>query len=175
MKRITKKKIPVAKHVKKFLIYYFPEPYTLSYNDFIGPLICGLMKRGFRTDVVKRGEASFEVAFKDDQLKRLGKVIVWDQVIAFNKAVDDIFRKQLYSHMDLNRKLDENFARKSMVQFLVEMNITEEDIDYDSLYRDYKRKKNYAKTTIENIGSQLFKNNLTDLSPTFDGFVPKTT
>jgi hypothetical protein len=171
MKKTTSKKIPVAKHVKKFLCYYFPEPYTLSTNDFLGPLFAGILKRGFYTNVVKKGEATFEIKFKDYYLERFGKVISWDNVIAFNKAIDQIFRSQLFNHMDLNRKLDEKFAKPAMIQFLAEMNITEDDIDYETLYRDYKRKKVYPKTSFENIGNQLVKNNSTDLSPNIDIFV----
>ena len=117
MKKVSIKKIPVAKHVKKFLAYYFPEPYTLSFNDFVGPLISGILKKGYRTDVVKHGEESFEIHIKNDHLRRLGKIIEWDKTIAFNKAVDDIFRHQLFMHMDLNRKLGENFAKKSGGEF----------------------------------------------------------
>ncbi|CAL2105498.1 conserved hypothetical protein [Tenacibaculum sp. 190524A02b] len=175
MKNIQRKNIPVSKHVKKFLNYYFPEPYTLMPGDFLGTIFIVLFKKGYRTSVVKKAEACFQINVKKNYLQRFGRVIPWENAVAFNKAIDDIFRKQLFNYMDLNRKLDKDFAKTSMVQFLEEMNITEDDINYDSLYREYKRKKNYPKTSFEMMGETIkkkIKNKMTDLSPKSDRFVP---
>lgn len=174
MKRVIKKKIPVSKHVKKFLLYYFYEPYIYSKDDFLGPLFAGVFKKGYRTSVMKKGEDSFEVHLRHEDSRRIGSLLSWSNSLAFNKAVDKVFRAQLFNHMDLNRKLDKEMAKPAMVQFLVEMNITEDDIDYDTLYRDYKRKQIYPKTIRENIVNQIVKNNMADLSPDNGRFVPKT-
>ena len=124
-------------------------------NDFIAPVIAGLFKRGYRINVMKEGEASFEVHIKREHYRRIGAILEWNKMLGFNKAVDKIFRTQLFNHMDMNRKVERKIAKQSMIQFLSEMNITEADINYDSLYRDYMRKQKFTKTPTENIGSHL--------------------
>ena len=147
--RIIKRKIPVDKHVKKFLVYYFKEPYVYSKTDFIAPAIAVLFKKGYRTRVMKECEESFEIHFRRDHYSRFGSLLEWGKVLEFNKAVNQIFRAQLFSHMDINRKLSIELAKRSMVQFLKEMEIIEDDINYETLYRDYGRKQKYSKTIIE--------------------------
>lgn len=165
--KMTTKKIPVAKHIKKYLIYNFGKHYIFSKKDWISPLISGLLKRGYRTRIFKTAEDFYEIKISDDEIKRLGRIIEWERVGALNFAIDQIFRKHLFLHMDMNRKLNSGVAMQTMVQYLEEMNITEEDISFDTLYRDYRRKQKYKKSQVQNISKMFNENTLGKLPPNF--------
>ena len=155
-KKKLKKVIPVSFHVRKYLCYYFDEPYVFSKNNFLGVLLSGVLKKGYRTRIMKRAESSYKIFIKQDDFFRLGKTIEWEDCLHFNKAIDHFFRRQLFTYMDINRVTSLQTARGAMLLFLHEMDITEDDINFDSLYRDYERKKKYAKTIRKNIGNELF-------------------
>jgi hypothetical protein len=160
----VKRKIPVSKHIKKFLEYYFPHPYTYKPTDFIGALIAGVLKKGYRVRVKKKAEAEFTIILKDNDVDRLGKFAEWEDCLNFNKAIHSIFLTVVYTHMDISRKLDIEKSKVAMIQLLEEMGITEDDINFESLYREYGRKKKYPKTTSENIVNHLTKKTMVKLS-----------
>lgn len=164
MPRVAKKKIPVSKHIKKFLEYYFPHPYIYRSTDFIGVIIAGVFKKGYRVRVKKKAEAEFTILLKENDVDRLGKVLEWEDCLKFNKAVHSIFLTVLYTHMDISRKLGIEKSKVAMIQLLAEMGITEDDINFESLYREYGRKKKYPKTTTEKIEDHLTKKTMVNLS-----------
>lgn len=152
------KKIPVSYHVKKYLEYHFGSHFNFTQTNFLGGLITGVFRNGYRKRAVVKCDTFYPVHIKEWQLKRIGNHIEWEECMALNRAIHDVFRKQIFFHMNMHRKMDEDLAFPTMVQSLVEMNITEEDINYDSLYRDFKRKTPYPKTIKERI--DFFDNDL---------------
>ncbi|WP_281991236.1 hypothetical protein [Aquimarina aggregata] len=145
------KQIPVSSHVKKYLEYNFGKSYTFSQNNFLGQIIINVFRKGYRKQVVVKCDDSYTVKLKQYQIDVIGNLLEWEDCIVLNKAIDTFFRTQIFFHMDMNRKLDKDNSYPAMVQCLVEMNITESDIKYDTLYRDYKRKCVYPKTTKKKI------------------------
>ncbi len=145
------KEIPVSLHIKKYLEYNFGKNYVFNQKDFFGKIIVSVFRKGYRKRVVVKCDTSYTINLKQYQIDVIGNLIEWENCVSLNKAVDSFFRAQVFFYMDMQRKLDEDNAYPSMVQCLYEMNITEEDINYDSLYRDYKRKCEYPKTTRKTI------------------------
>lgn len=140
------KEIPVSLHVKKFLEYSFGKQYTFSKNDFLGKLIISVFKKGFRREEVIKCESTFSVKISPRQLKSIGHYIEWEEAVYINKGVDDIFRKIIFFHIDMVRKIENQNAFDTMIQSLYEMGISEDDINFHSLYRSYKRKCSYKKS-----------------------------
>lgn len=154
------KKVPVAHHVRKFLVWNFGDQYLFSVKDWIAPIVACMFKRGYRVRAMKKGEAEYTLKIPEKELLLIGKTLEPQNIYLFNNAIDKIFRKQLYTHIDLCVKLKKGKAKQAMLEFLEECDITEFDINFDSLYRDYQRKHLYAKSDREHIGNQLLKNNL---------------
>lgn len=59
----------------------------------------------------------------------------------FNDQMDKMFREELYSHMIIWKSLDKKLFLKTMRSFLEVYGIEEDDIKTETLYRDFKRKK----------------------------------
>ncbi|WP_066308661.1 hypothetical protein [Aquimarina aggregata] len=152
------KEIPVSSHIKKYLKYTFGSTYTFNQKDFFGKLITSVFKKGYRKRVVVKCDDIYTIKLKAYQVKILGNLIEWEECVSLNKAIDSFFRRQVFFHMDMNRKLDKDNSYPAMVQCLFEMDITEDDINYDSLYRDYKRKCSYPKTTRKKINYESDNN-----------------
>ena len=167
------KKIHVAPHIKKFLEYHFGDYYLFSRKDWFGAIVAGVLKKGYRTSLVKHGEAIYPVKFSPDSMERLGKHIEWSNCIYLNLGVDKVFRSMLFNYMDINRKLNKGAARQSMIEYLAEVDVTEHDISFDTLYKDYRRKQKYPKTTRRSVLQQIEKNNTVQLSST-DGIIVLT-
>lgn len=161
---MVSKKISVAPHVKSFLIYHFGRSYQFSRKDWLGPIIAGVLKKGYRTTIKKHGEEEYTINFSEDTLERLGRYIEWNNIIYINIAIDKVFRTMLFQYMDLSRKLNKGTAKQSMIEFLTEFSITEQEISFETLYKDYQRKRKFSKTTKENIAQQIEKNNSAQLS-----------
>lgn len=164
---MQQKKISVAPHIQRFLKYHFGECYQFSRKDWFGPIIAGVLKKGYRTSLVKQGEATYTLQFSEDSLERLGRHIDWDNIIFINIAADKVFRTMLFGYMDLNRKLDKCTARQSMSEFLTEYGITEQEISFETLYKDYQRKRKFPKTSRENVLQQIEKKTSAQLYPNF--------
>ena len=54
---------------------------------------------------------------------------------------DMIFREEMYSHIAMNNSEEKQNVYKALQKYLDSYGITEEDLKLDSIYRDYKRKK----------------------------------
>lgn len=151
MRTYITKEIPVSLHVKKFLDYKLGKDYYFSKNDFFGKLLIGVFKKGFRTEEITKCDASYSVRLLPRHIELIGNHIEWSDAIYINKGVDDIFRQVLFFHIDMVRKIDNQNAFDTMIQGLYQMKITEEDINFQSLYRDYKRKCSFKKTNRRKI------------------------
>ena len=55
--------------------------------------------------------------------------------------LDKYFREKLYEYAIINSLNNDKYFKKSMREFLDFYQITDDDIDLESLYRDFKRQK----------------------------------
>ena len=145
------KHIPVTPHVKKFLIYNFGEEYKYSQCNFLGAVITGVFSKGFRKQTKCTSDITYPIYFHKATLKNAGKRILWDDLIYLNKALDTFFRQNVFTYLDMHRKLENGNLKQKMYEFLLEMDITDEDISYDTLFRNYQRRKKYPKTQKKEI------------------------
>lgn len=143
--------IPVTRHVRKYLEYTFGKCYVFSSKDFLGRILCGVLQKGIRYKENIKADTVYIIKISKDNDGRIGDFIEWENVCYLNKGIDDVFRRQLYFLMDHNRKFGLSDAKTTMLQVLKEINITEDDFDSASFYRDYMRKKRYKKTNRQKI------------------------
>ena len=55
-----------------------------------------------------------------------------------------MFREELFTHLLVAKNLEKEKFFQSLRNFLEVYDITEDDIKYESLYRDFKRKKDHV-------------------------------
>ena len=136
--------IPVADHVYKYLVKICGcDHIQANRSTYIGSLILSLQGRNYDVRLSKK---KFRKIFKADVSEcyheKTGMFISKENAQLFNDQVDKKFRDELFRAMLMNRHLDEKLFSKSMRHYLDFYEITEEDIKIESLYRDFKRKKN---------------------------------
>lgn len=136
--------IPVADHVYKYLIKKCgSDNYTANRSDLIGQLILSSLGNNHKDVKILKNtfEKTFSVNIKEDALYKNGFYLSVKSGQVFNKMVDKMFREELYSHAIISKRRGEESHLPSMKDFLDVYDITEDDIRLDTLYRDFKRKK----------------------------------
>lgn len=142
--------IPVADHVYKYLKKRCGADHIkATRTTFIGSQILSLLTRN--ADVrTRKSEFTriFKVTIPESLYGKNGMHISAENAQLFNDQTDKMFREELYSHMVILKNQDKKLFLKTMRSFLEVYDIGEDDIKTETLYRDFKRKK------------ELFENNL---------------
>ena len=156
--------IPVANHVFKYLIKICGTDHIEACRtNFVGSLVLSLQGRNYDVGLSNHKFTKiFKAEVNECYYSKTGMFITSENAQLFNDQIDKKFRDELFRYMVMNRHLEEKLFLKTMRAYLDFYNITEEDIKLDSLYRDFKRKKNDilenfnlncpAGTKIENSG-----------------------
>ncbi len=151
--------IPVADHVYKYLKKRCGTDHIIaSRTTFIGSQILSLLTRNAdlrpkKTDFAK----IFKVTIPESLYGKNGMHISAENAQLFNVQIDKMFREELYIHLLILKSNDKKLYLKSMRGFLNVYDIGEDDIKMDTLYRDFKRKKDDMENNL----------NLTPTSGTF--------
>lgn len=135
--------IPVANHVYKYLMVICGSDHIIANRStYIGSLILSIQGRNYD---VRMKKSKFTKIFKADiteaYYEKTGMHITKENAQLFNDQIDKKFRDELYRNMLINDHLDEKHFIKSMRRFLEMYRIDEDDIKFDTLHRDFKRKK----------------------------------
>ncbi|WBL25102.1 hypothetical protein [Zunongwangia sp. HGR-M22] len=136
-------KIPVADHVYKYLLKLCGSDHIIAgRNTYIGSLVLSLQGRNYDVRLTRHKYTKiFRVEITETYYDKNGLFITRENAELFNDQIDKKFRDELYRMMLMNRHLEEKLFLKSMRAYLEFYDITEDDIKAESLYRDFKRKK----------------------------------
>ena len=136
--------IPVSDHVYKYIVKrYGSDSFTATRNDIIGNLVLSSLSKN---SDIKFSNTKFSkvinVRIKEYSYTRNGMFVSAKSGQVFNRMVDKLFRDELFIHVFMNKEDGKELVLKGIRKFLKIYNITEDDVKYESIYRDYKRKKN---------------------------------
>lgn len=144
--------IPVANHVYKYLKYrYGDDIITASRNTVVGGIVLSLLHKNndIRHVSKKSYEKVFKVLIKEEKYLRNGVHIDTRCAQAFNDIIDKMFREELFCHVMINKFSSNEQFNEGIRNFLLVYDITEDDIKYETLYRDFKRKKDDIQTSLQ--------------------------
>lgn len=131
---------PVKPHVYKYLQKKCGEKLVVSQGDFFGGLVLDLLSRKPCSLQGVSDEFTFPVEISMRYLREVG-IFFDDKIIRkFNNRVDDMFRQEIYSFVLMNYDLYNTPKERSLKHLLNHYSITEDDIKFESLVKDYKRK-----------------------------------
>lgn len=135
--------IPVADHVYKYLkVICGSDHIVANRSTYIGSLILSIQGRNYDVRMKKKRYTKvFKADISECYYEKTGLHITKENAQLFNDQVDKKFRDELYRNMLINDHLDEKHFVKSMRRFLAFYQIDEDDIKFDTLHRDFKRKK----------------------------------
>lgn len=138
--------IPVAPHVKKFLVSNYGENYLVSQTDLLGLMLIPFFSKEIKvnrgrklTDSMKSELYTISISY--DYFERQGCFLSHEQIKLIGRTLDKYFRELLFSHIEVYSVNHPKRQKQCIVDFCKVNGITIEDIDPDTLYRDFYRKK----------------------------------
>lgn len=135
--------IPVADHVYKFLVKRTgSDTYVAERTDIIGNIVLSSLGKHHDLGLTKnKFTKTFKVVIKEDKYLKCGVFLGVKSGQVFNRMIDQLFRDELYHHIQMNANNEKEKCLEGIRNFLAVYDITEDDIKLESIYRDFKRKK----------------------------------
>lgn len=129
--------IPVRSHIKKYLVQQCNgEPYRVKRSDLIGSFILNILSKVPSDYIpVNNSGESFTCIIGHKHSENEGLYIRPDNEKLFDKFVDLLFKKELFTHLSINNRHQIDIISDFMEIF----DINNDDIDFDSMRRAYHR------------------------------------
>ncbi len=140
-------RITVNPAVKKYLEIKFGKKYTLCTDQWFGIMIYNFLlyktNKDFKiTPKIRDQKDFFEVIISQNQAEKAGISLTEKQEASINNIVEKILREEIYYAAILNKKLYMIDYRITINNILDSYDITEEDLPFDTLIKEFDRKKN---------------------------------
>lgn len=130
---------PVKKHVYKYLQKKVGEKLTVSNHNFFGGMVLDILSKRYSDFKSLNDEFSFPVEISISYMEKMGFFIDAKIMRKFNYRVDDIFREEMRSFVNMNYRINKIPKETSLKNFMFEYNITEDDIKLETLIKDIQR------------------------------------
>lgn len=137
--------LPVSPHVYKYLTATCGSDHIkASRKSWIGNLVLDIQTKDFKyKPLTSKMDHIFKVTITEHDFNHLGTNITPKSAKVFNKTIDMIFREKLYEHALIANRINGIPIMKYLEGSLEIYDITEDDLKFDTLYRDFKRKKDH--------------------------------
>ena len=136
--------IPVSDHVYKYLVARCgSNNYIASRSSFVGSVVLSMLSpnNDIRGISKKQFNRTFTLTIKEEKYLRNGVHISYKNALLFNNLIDKMFREELFTHaVVIADKFGLNYL-DAIKQFLEVYSIGEDDIKLETLYKDFKRKR----------------------------------
>lgn len=139
--------LPVSASIKKYLTARLGTDYHLSNNDWFGILFLNMLENKdnkYYEPVNKKAinkSETFSISISMSMANKNGFNIRPKHEVQINKIVDDIFRHDMYTHALINKKEYSIEYQTTISNILDSYDITDEEMPYESIRRDFNRKK----------------------------------
>lgn len=140
--------IPVAPHVKKYLVHKFGPSYHVSQLDLLGMMIIPLLSKPIKVNRIDKKSLTdstkcelYDISISYEYFEKQGFYLEVEQLRLIGRACDKYFREMLFSHVSVNSRNQPKKRMKSIIDFCEAHEINVEDIDPRTLYRNFYRKK----------------------------------
>jgi hypothetical protein len=132
--------IPVKKHVKKYLIKKYGEIHTISKNTFLGLLLLELISTEADTsDIDFNGYDRYKMDIPELYFNVKGYKINRKKLKFLGVCLERLFFEDFHAFVDVELSKGKTNAWQSVKLFLFLNNITENEMQLASMYRNYQR------------------------------------
>jgi hypothetical protein len=131
---------PVDRHVYKYLQKKVGEKLVVSKNNFFGSMVLDILQKNYSDLERVPSEMVFPVEVSIRYMEKMGFYLDSRSIRKFNTRIDDVFREEMVGAISLNFEKFRIPKERSLRELLDFYNITEEDIKFETLVRDFKRK-----------------------------------
>lgn len=153
--------LPVSKPIKQFLTQKFGAEYQPSRDNWFGILISSLLsKKNSNWDDRGKNEVfeeEYKISFKLSYSDKHGICILPTHEQLLRRAVESLFREHLYETAVLNKLYYDIEYKTSIENLLNFYGIHEEEKSYyQTIIRDFNRKKDKIAQRLENQSNKIF-------------------
>lgn len=136
---------PVQIHVLKYLTFKYGTCFLYSPASSLAPIL--------RSTISGNGQSSvksfpsfhyYDVVLTEKYINKSDVIYSKNKIYQFNSDVDNKFREDLYQFMIVNNEIYNIKYKTSFRDFLNRLGITENDIKFETLLKDFQRKRSRA-------------------------------
>jgi|SRR5690606_18739232 len=133
-------KIPCKTFVKKYLIGRYGTTQTVTRQSLLGLMVHEKLSKNYDpAEYVRITDDVYEVVLTEWCFKNVGHSIDIPTLNALGSALYYLFREDMYLFVR-SRIIKGEKATQALKEFLDNYGITDDDLKFESVYRDYKRK-----------------------------------
>lgn len=133
-------KIPCKSYVRKYLIARYGLNHTITKQSLLGMMVHEKLSKNYNpADYIRRSGDVYEVVLTDWCFRNVGHSIDIPTLNALGSAMYYLFREDLYLYVRQQLAKGEK-ATTAIKEFLQMFDITEDELKFETVYRDYKRK-----------------------------------
>ncbi|MFK8302668.1 hypothetical protein ACI75Y_07125 [Capnocytophaga stomatis] len=147
-------KIPLPTYLIKYLKTLYGEPYHPTISDELGIYVLNILerKKSYEFNYVLKYEAPFyTITINDSNFCKRGCLISKEKEALLQKFIDNHFRKEIYRNAILNHHYHNIPYKNTFQAALNSYGITEDDLSYETIRKDFNRKK-------QDLQKKLIKN-----------------
>lgn len=132
--------IPVKSHVKKYLIKRYGAVHQVSKKTFIGLFLLQLLEKKVEKPEkeVEKGHL-YEIEVPEYYFNTKGYCIEKEKLKLLGICLEKLFIEDFYSFVDNELQKGDMNAKKSIKLFFSIYDLSENDLNMDSMYRNYQR------------------------------------
>lgn len=146
--------LPVTSYLQKYLTVKFGTLYQARESDWFGLLIINILSPKNETDYELKNfksDSFYTISIGISKAEKRGFIVSKRKGEQLAKAVENYFRSELYSSAILNaRNFDIDF-KTTIINTLESYGITEEELHYESIRKDFNRNKKNIEDNLDQI------------------------
>ncbi|WP_421811736.1 hypothetical protein [Flagellimonas sp.] len=143
---------PVKPYLHKFLTHKFGPCFVYSKTSILSPVIKSVLTESVSSELTGfQEEMYYEVIIPSHYFNKNSISFSADKAFQFNKDVDHLFREELYQFMVLNHEIYDIKFRTSFRDYLDKFDITENDVKYETLLKQFQR--NHRQNDEQKVGT----------------------
>ena len=145
--------IPVKPHVKKFIEVKYGQTHTLTTKSYLGLLLFNVLDKNAQPldhDFKSFGD-QYEIKISRQYLYEHGYNVSPVKRQFLSLCMERLFIEEFYEFVDIHVSSIGFGAAKSIRLFLEKYNLTENEINYETMYKKYQRYSNFNIKIKKNI------------------------
>jgi len=146
--------LPVTSYLQKYLTVKFGTLYQARESDWFGLLIINILspknEREYEFKKIK-SDSFYTVTIGISKAEKCGFLISKSKGEQLAKAVENYFRSELFSSAILNARNFDVDYKTTIINTLESFGITEEELHYESIRKDFNRNKKNIEDNLDQI------------------------
>jgi len=130
---------PVKPHVYKYLQKKVGEKLVVVSTSYFGATVLDILSKNHSDYSVVKSDLTYSVEISLRYMEKNGVYLNPRVVRKFNARIDDIFREELRTHIEISYTINNIPKERSLRDFLLVYDITEDDIKFETLVKDFHR------------------------------------